>query len=446
MVPRAGFHAICITCLFVLCILNVQRYGSCSQDQTSQRVNTLRDDADDIQRQLDNEARDRIKYGRAKTIWVLHFPTRLPIRSTLTRKYISSRLKRTDPKPELNAESQPELNAEPQLELNAEPQIELNAEPIPELTAEPKPEPAPEPKPEPKKCPKPCPKPTPKPCPKTEPKQEKSKHICFNPELSIPPSKRQAKWKEKFPKCGGCHQSPMKLPVSNLAPLKTDAMTFCNFHVTPKRMMLNVDSHRISLSGEWPPNRRPTLFGGVLTTRRYSFEHMVFHWPSEHIVGEKRYPLETQAYFVASEYRDIVDAIAATTDKQAILGIASLYNFANFSQPALEPIIEEALYMGTSNESVQPEPLVNFIPMFKDYATYQGSLPTPPCSEVVLWLVPARTLPVTKRAVQIAQSHVCVNGLPTCMLRRSPQKMNNRTVFYCKSEIQISQSLYKDQN
>ncbi|XP_063824614.1 carbonic anhydrase 9-like [Ostrinia nubilalis] len=53
-------------------------FAEATQDQTSARANTLLDDADDIQRQLDNEARDRIKYGRPKTIWVFHFPTQFP--------------------------------------------------------------------------------------------------------------------------------------------------------------------------------------------------------------------------------------------------------------------------------------------------------------------------------------------------------------------------------
>lgn len=38
-----------------------------TQDITTSRPNTLYDNADDIQRQLDSEARDRIKFGR---VWI----------------------------------------------------------------------------------------------------------------------------------------------------------------------------------------------------------------------------------------------------------------------------------------------------------------------------------------------------------------------------------------
>ncbi|XP_049694852.1 carbonic anhydrase 6 isoform X2 [Helicoverpa armigera] len=56
-------------CCLMFMHIQASGYTAQSQDQTSSRTNTLFDDADDIQRQLDNEARDRIKYGRPKTIW-----------------------------------------------------------------------------------------------------------------------------------------------------------------------------------------------------------------------------------------------------------------------------------------------------------------------------------------------------------------------------------------
>ncbi|CAH4038249.1 unnamed protein product [Pieris brassicae] len=46
------------------------------QDQTSKRANTLLDDADDIQKQLDNEARDRML--KPTTVWVFRLPTQTP--------------------------------------------------------------------------------------------------------------------------------------------------------------------------------------------------------------------------------------------------------------------------------------------------------------------------------------------------------------------------------
>ncbi|CAH2105827.1 unnamed protein product [Euphydryas editha] len=53
-----------------------------TQDQTTTRPNTLFDDADDIQRQLDNEARDKIIFGKPKTVWVFRLPTEFPQGST----------------------------------------------------------------------------------------------------------------------------------------------------------------------------------------------------------------------------------------------------------------------------------------------------------------------------------------------------------------------------
>lgn len=44
-----------------------------TQDLTTPRANTLFDDADDIQRQLDNEARDRMKYGKVSFVNIYMF-------------------------------------------------------------------------------------------------------------------------------------------------------------------------------------------------------------------------------------------------------------------------------------------------------------------------------------------------------------------------------------
>ncbi|XP_045446701.1 carbonic anhydrase 3-like [Melitaea cinxia] len=63
-----------------------------TQDQTTTHPNTLFDDADDIQRQLDNEARDKIMLGKPKTVWVFRLPTEFPQGSTYSLPRCARRL------------------------------------------------------------------------------------------------------------------------------------------------------------------------------------------------------------------------------------------------------------------------------------------------------------------------------------------------------------------
>ncbi|XP_034829852.1 carbonic anhydrase 3-like [Maniola hyperantus] len=66
-------------------IITIHGYKENTKDQTSPRANTLFDDADDIQRQLNNEAHDKnmiFGSGKPKTVWVLHLPPEFPQSST----------------------------------------------------------------------------------------------------------------------------------------------------------------------------------------------------------------------------------------------------------------------------------------------------------------------------------------------------------------------------
>ncbi|XP_063377561.1 uncharacterized protein LOC134664746 [Cydia fagiglandana] len=73
MVFYVKFSALCFILYFIIMI---QGFGT-TRDQMSPRANTLSDDKDDIQKQLDNEAKDRLHFATGPKIWVLHFPTRI---------------------------------------------------------------------------------------------------------------------------------------------------------------------------------------------------------------------------------------------------------------------------------------------------------------------------------------------------------------------------------
>ncbi|XP_046963283.1 carbonic anhydrase 3-like [Vanessa cardui] len=81
-----------IKSLFVIFIVLSVDARKETQDQTTTRPNTLNDDADDIQKQLDNEARDKMVYGKPKTVWIFRLPTQFPLGTTKSMSRNSRKL------------------------------------------------------------------------------------------------------------------------------------------------------------------------------------------------------------------------------------------------------------------------------------------------------------------------------------------------------------------
>lgn len=80
------------------------------------------------------------------------------------------------------------------------------------------------------------------------------------------------------------------------------------------------------LFGEWKSEQRPLIYGGAAHSRRYLFHSLTLHMPAEHTVGGLQYPVETQAFYVSAEYRDLEHALEASpSDPQAFLAVANMY-------------------------------------------------------------------------------------------------------------------------
>jgi carbonic anhydrase len=147
-----------------------------------------------------------------------------------------------------------------------------------------------------------------------------------------------------------------------------------------------------------------TLFGG----RRYDLVQFHFHAPSEHTLAGGHTPLE--AHFVhRSGDGDLL-----------VLGV---FLVAGESSAALERVWEvmpTAPGRALANQPLDPaELLPGAGPVFR----YAGSLTTPPCSEVVSWVVFERPLEVS--AGQIAAFEAIFQGN-----RRPLQPRNRRFVLY----------------
>lgn len=120
----------------------------------------------------------------------------------------------------------------------------------------------------------------------------------------------------------------------------------------------------------------------------YSLLQFHTHTPSEHTINGTSYPLEI--HFVHKN---------ATTGKLAVIGVL-------FSEGAENPILAKFVSKlptatnGTYDLTTDTYNAIDLLPTATGYYTYAGSLTTPPCSEIVTWLV--MKTPMTASAAQIA--------------------------------------------
>jgi carbonic anhydrase len=171
-----------------------------------------------------------------------------------------------------------------------------------------------------------------------------------------------AVWSECESGCAGTSQSPIDIVGAvndgNLSALQT------SYHATPIDLIHN--GHAIEL--EYHTGSTLDLNG-----KTYTLLQAHFHGGSEHTVDGHRRPLEVHLVHKASD------------NDLAVIGIfikegASNAFLANFIDHL--PTTE-----GTTYEDAATVDITNFLPASQSYYTYSGSLTTPPCSEVVTWLV-----------------------------------------------------------
>ncbi|WP_166644963.1 carbonic anhydrase [Dongia mobilis] len=109
----------------------------------------------------------------------------------------------------------------------------------------------------------------------------------------------------------------------------------------------------------------------VLGNDRYNFVQFHFHHPSEHALAGKRWPMEMHIVHRAADGRLVVLGIMLRPGRENG-GIAALLKAMPHSGGAL---------------SLPPMELGQFMPAGRAHFSYEGSLTTPPCSEIVQWIV-----------------------------------------------------------
>jgi len=140
----------------------------------------------------------------------------------------------------------------------------------------------------------------------------------------------------------------------------------------------------------------------------YKLLQVHFHRPSEHLIGGKNFPME--AHFVHR----------ADSGALAVVGVLLATGRAN---PTFRKII--ASMPATEGPAVKADATINpngLLPARRGYYRYPGSLTTPPCAEIVEWLL-------LTDPVQVAEADVASFAKLYPMNARPAQKDNRRYVL-----------------
>jgi len=188
------------------------------------------------------------------------------------------------------------------------------------------------------------------------------------PHWSYEGAEGPARWGHLAPgyqACGsGRRQSPIDLATAHLG--GSDDLVF-DWH--PFAAKVSNNGHTIQVDPEADAAGSGLTLGG----RRFNFLQFHFHHPSEHALAGKRWPLEVHLVHKA-----------ASGDGLAVLGIMLRPGRAN---DLLGRIVAHMPKERGKVPLSGPIDLAAWLPTAAVTYRYPGSLTTPPCSEIVDWIV-----------------------------------------------------------
>ncbi|XP_063267254.1 receptor-type tyrosine-protein phosphatase gamma [Prinia subflava] len=242
-------------------------------------------------------------------------------------------------------------------------------------------------------------------------------------------------WVASSEKCGGSHQSPIDI-VDHLA------------HVGDEYQELQLDGFDNESSNKtWMKNTGKTVaillkddyfVSGAGLPGRFKAEKVEFHWGqsngsagSEHSINGKRFPVEMQIYFYNPD--DFDSFGTAVLENRVVGAMAVFFQVSQRDNSALDPIIHglKGVVHHEKETFLDPFVLRELLPTsLGSYYRYTGSLTTPPCSEIVEWIVFRKPVPISYHQLEAFYS-----------IFTTEQQDHVKSVEYLRNNFRPQQSL-----
>ncbi|KAG7190875.1 hypothetical protein KM043_006936 [Ampulex compressa] len=200
-------------------------------------------------------------------------------------------------------------------------------------------------------------------------------------------------WADEYHTCVGKHQSPINIEEHNVKNISLPPLRFAGLD-NPRSSYLTNNGHTVMLKAN--ESEAALVSGGPLGNQTYVFEQLHFHWGendlegSEDLINNHSFAMELHAVFYKQQYKSMSEAVKHP-DGLAVL--AYFYEADRNTNPTYDAIVTVLPNVeAVKTETTLQEPLLLeklLTPRssnMQNYFTYNGSLTTPPCSEVVTWI------------------------------------------------------------
>ncbi|XP_017763499.1 PREDICTED: putative carbonic anhydrase 3 [Eufriesea mexicana] len=212
-------------------------------------------------------------------------------------------------------------------------------------------------------------------------------------------------WVKNFKLCSGKLQSPISLSSFKSVALPLPALEVIGYHdFLPNPLYLKNSGHSVVINvNNHLRKELPYIFGGSLdANQEYEIDHLHFHWGaknnrgSEHILNGIRYPMEMHIVHRNKIYSNLSNA---SNYKNGLVVLGIFFQLQEEDNESLHSIVSDLMCVQGINRAIKlssPITLASLLPKNIDiFYTYKGSLTTPPCNEVVTWIIFPTPVPIS---------------------------------------------------
>ncbi|XP_066998040.2 putative carbonic anhydrase 3 [Anabrus simplex] len=226
----------------------------------------------------------------------------------------------------------------------------------------------------------------------------------------------------------GQYQSPIDIGEMGIQEISFEPLAMINYEGY-FNMTLTNNGHTVQLTMHHP-NRGTITAGGLQGV--YYLEQAHFHWPSEHTLLGKKYPLELHFVHYDRKYLSVEKALF---DPEGVAVLAVIFHESPNRNTMLDPLIEGVQSVGvktyTSKGLMRLQKLQTLLPQDTNkFYRYHGSLTTPGCNESVVWTIFTETIPISKDQIQAFRQVKTKSGAFLERNNRPLQQQNDRVLYF----------------